>query len=85
MSAQNIRENHRKHRNVLYSLVIVLALLQIVSFVVFSVQSSKLNAKLDVSAQELAESIENTALAQQQFTTQLVETYDALHQDNFQK
>ena len=76
---------HRKHRNVLYSLVIVLALLQIVSFTVFSIYSSKLNAKLDVNARELAESIEDSIFAQQQYTTQLVETYDALYQDNFQE
>src|SRR3989338_1738326 len=77
--------HHRKHRNVLYSLVIVLALLQIVSFTVFSIQSSKLNAKLDVNTRELAESIEDATFAQQQFTTQLVETYDSLYQDNFQE
>jgi S1-C subfamily serine protease len=82
---KDLHEHHRKHRNVLYSLVIVLALLQIISFTVFSIQSSKLNAKLDASIQELAESIEDAIFAQQQFTTQLVETYDALYQDNFQE
>jgi len=74
---KDLHQKHKAHRNVLYSLVIVLAILQIVSFTVISLQVSKLNTQvitqLDLQNKEL-----------KKYTTDLVETYDSLYQQNFQ-
>jgi S1-C subfamily serine protease len=69
-------ESHRTHRNVLYSLVIVLAILQIISFTIFTIQLSKLNVKIDTEAQQTSSDLKT-------YTKNLVETYDKLYQENF--
>ncbi|MBI5804313.1 trypsin-like peptidase domain-containing protein [Candidatus Pacearchaeota archaeon] len=68
--------DHKKHRNILYSLVVILALLQIISFLIISVQFSNLNSKLDSE-------IEKTNLDLKKFTTDLIQTYNSLYQENF--
>lgn len=70
--------SHKKHRNVLYSLVILLAIIQIVSFVMLSIQMSKLNVKLDTEMQQ-------TNLELRKFTTDLIESYNDLYQENFKE
>jgi S1-C subfamily serine protease len=72
----SLHESHRKHRNALYSLVIILAILQTASFIVLSMQISKLNAKIDSE-------VIQTSKEMRDFTTGLVEAYDELYQQNF--
>lgn len=68
--------SHRKHRNVLYSLVIILALIQITSFIVFTIQMSNLNVKIDEENQQTQKELKD-------FTSRLVDAYDNLYQENF--
>lgn len=68
--------SHKKHRNVLYSLVILLVILQIVSFVIFSIQISKLNIAMNAKIQQANSNLKK-------FTTDTMETYDSLYQENF--
>jgi len=75
---RDLHQKHKTHRNVLYSLVIALAILQIVSFTIISLQVSKLSTQLEVG-------LEQSAIEQKQFTTDLVDTYDSLYQKNFQE
>lgn len=75
--------HHKKHRNVLYSLVVVLAILQIITFATLSIQTSKINVKLDSTTRQLSDEIDQSAFDQQQFTTSLMQTYDSLYQKNF--
>ena len=51
--------DHRKHRNILYGLVILLALIQISSFVILSIQVVKVNAKTDSSISSLSSQIDS--------------------------
>jgi len=68
--------SHRVHRTALYGLVIVLAILQTTSFIIISMQVTKLNVKLDSE-------MERTNRELKDFTTGLVESYDSLYQENF--
>lgn len=67
---------HKKHRNVLYSLVVLLAIIHIVSFSLISIQVSKLSVKLDSDISEVSKN-------SKAFTENLVGTYDTLYQANF--
>src|SRR3989338_2894003 len=69
---------HKKHRNVLYSLVVLLAIIQIVTFLMLSIQISKLNVKIDVES-------EKTTSESRKFVTDLVSTYNTLYQGNFKE
>ncbi|MBU0466480.1 MAG: trypsin-like peptidase domain-containing protein [Nanoarchaeota archaeon] len=73
---KDLHNSHRKHRNALYGLVIILAILQTTSFVIMSMQVSKLNVKIDAE-------MERTASELREFTTEIVENYDAIYQENF--
>jgi len=75
----------KKHRNVLYSLVVLLAILQIVSFTILSIQTSKITAQLSSDFETLNSEIEQTADDQQRYTNQLMEAYDTLYQTNFKE
>jgi len=70
-----------RHRTVLYTLVVLLAIVQMTSFVAVSVQVSKINTALDTETKELRQ--ENIDL--ENSLTSLIETYDALYQENFQE
>lgn len=70
--------SHRKHRNVLYSLVILLAVIQIVSFVLFTIQMSNLSVKIDEESQQTSRELKA-------YTTRLVDAYDSLYQENFKE
>lgn len=72
----SLHHSHRKHRNVLYSLVVVLVILQTTSFVMLSIQISKLNVRLDDEMQ--------TAQADILALTQELEESEVRHQENFQ-
>jgi S1-C subfamily serine protease len=72
----SLHDSHRKHRNALYGLVIVLAILQTISFVIISMQVSKLNVKIDTENEKTTHELKG-------FTTNLMDTYDALYQENF--
>ncbi len=77
----DLHTSHKKHRNVLYSLVILLAIIQTSYFVVMSIQISELNVKIDSTIKKLQEADENL----RDFTTDLVENYNSLYQENFRE
>jgi len=54
----------------------MLAILQTVSFIIISMQVSRLNIKLD-------DEMQRTTIELKQFTTNVVETYDSVYQENF--
>lgn len=76
MPIQDLHVSHRKHRNALYSLVILLAIIQITSFIVLGLQVSKLTA-------EMEKRIQNTEDELKDFTENLVTTYDESYQQQF--
>lgn len=71
-----LHKSHKTHRNALYALVVMLAILQTVSFIIISMQVSKLNVKID-------DEMERATSELRQFTTTIVETYDSIYQENF--
>lgn len=71
-----LHASHRRHRNALYTLVVLLAILQTVSFIVISMQVSKLNVKIDNELQKTSSDLK-------QYTSSLVGTYDSVYQENF--
>jgi S1-C subfamily serine protease len=73
-----LHRSHKKHRNVLYSLVVLLVVIQIITFLMLSIQISKLDVKIGVEAEQI--SAEN-----RQFTTDLLNTYNTIYQGNFQE
>src|SRR3989338_3967358 len=73
----------KKHRRALYSLVIVLAVLQIASFTILSIQTSRINVKLESDFNQLNEDLTENSITQREYTTQLIETYDQSYQQNF--
>ena len=73
----------KKHRRALYSLVIVLAVLQIASFTILSIQTSRINVKLESDFNQLNEDLTENSITQREYTAQLVETYDQSYQQNF--
>ncbi len=82
--SEDKHENHRKHRNALYILVIILALIQLSSFFVITAQISKLNSKIDSelfnTKKELKEYSQDYT---KEFSTNLVEKYDSVYQQSF--
>jgi serine protease Do len=76
MSLDPLHESHRRHRNALYALVVILAILQTISFIVISIQFSKLNLKIE-------QETERTTSELKTFTTNLMESYDSAYQENF--
>lgn len=79
---KDLHRLHKKHRNVLYTLVVVLAIIQIISFFVISTQLSRLtlkfNSDLEASNLEIKHEMK-------QYTENIVETYDVLYQENFRE
>src|SRR3989344_1074189 len=73
-------ENHRKHRNVLYSLVIIVLVIQTVSFVFLTAQVSKINVKIDSEIEKTREDLKKQS---EDFTNNLVGEYDSSYQRNF--
>ncbi|MEK6855143.1 MAG: trypsin-like peptidase domain-containing protein [Nanoarchaeota archaeon] len=67
---------HKKHRNILYTLVIIVAILQVVSFTVLIIQMSRLESRLTSEVQGAKEE-------SKEFTTSLVERYNSQYQENF--
>ncbi len=68
--------NHRKHRNVLYSLVILLAVIILVSFTVLSIQISNMNSRFESG-------LDSTKKELKEYSEKLVKSYDAGYQENF--
>lgn len=68
----------KKHRTALYTLVAVLAIIQIGTLVVVGLQISKLNLKIDAGLQSVEEEAN-------EHTENLVSTYDSLYQENFRE
>jgi len=76
MQSPDIHSTHRKHRNVLYSLVILLAIIQITSFIVLSLQVSKMTSEMDAK-------IQDTEIELKEFTESLTSAYDTGYQQQF--
>jgi S1-C subfamily serine protease len=76
MVQDQLHNSHKKHRNALYGLVVLLAILQTVSFIVISMQVSKLNIKID-------DEMERTSVELKQYTSNMIESYDSVYQENF--
>ncbi len=73
-------EAHKKHRNVLYSLVILLAVIQTISFIVLTAQVSKMSVKIDSEIEQTQEELRQYAKG---YTDDTVTSYDLLYQQNF--
>jgi S1-C subfamily serine protease len=76
LTQENLHEKHKKHRNFLYTIVIILLIFQIITFTVLTLQVSNLNT-------QMIQDIKETQDELKEFTTNLVETYDSLYQQNF--
>lgn len=76
MAYKDIHETHRKHRNILYGLVVTLALIQTASFIILSLQVSRLHI-------ELNEGLDQTSADVKTYTDNLVQSYDSGYQENF--
>ncbi|MFH1802145.1 MAG: trypsin-like peptidase domain-containing protein [archaeon] len=76
MPTVSLHESHKSHRNALYALVVLLAIIQTVSFIIISMQVSKLNVKID-------DEMERATTEMRQFTTEVTETYNSIYQENF--
>jgi S1-C subfamily serine protease len=76
MVQDQLHTSHKRHRNALYGLVVLLAILQTVSFIIISMQVSQLNIKLN-------DEMERTSSELKQYTSNLIETYDSVYQENF--
>ncbi len=68
--------DHKKHRNILYTLVIVVAILQITSFIILTIQVTRLNVQLN-------NKIQQTKGESKEYTDALVKRYDSFYQENF--
>lgn len=71
----DLHRHHKKHRNILYTLVILLLVFQITSFVFISIQVSKLNTKIESEVKRVEKGVTND------FTEKL-NIYDAENQRN---
>jgi S1-C subfamily serine protease len=74
----HLHKSHKKHRNVLYSLVILIAVIQITSFLMLSIQVTKLDVKINTE-------LEETSKAFEKYTTDLVGYYNNIYQENFRE
>ena len=68
--------HQRKHRRVLYTLVVILAVLQLISFSILSIQISKIDTKITVETEASAEATKG-------YTDTQIEEYNSLYQQNF--
>ena len=66
----------KKHRTALYTLVVILAIMQVISFVIISGQVTKLNANLDSEIKQTSDELK-------EYSEGIMETYDTLYQENF--
>jgi len=69
-------DHHKKHRTALYSLVIILAILQITSVIILGIQISRLEIKINQDIQETRTSLK-------QYTTNMVAEQDTAYQSKF--
>jgi len=91
MIKEDLHEKHRIHRNVLYSLVIILLITQISSFVIIGLQVSKVNTVLETTKNDLSKKIDSSLdeynLQNQEKFNQITETLSSQKNsfDYFQK
>lgn len=76
IATADMHKSHRTHRNVLYTLVVLLSIIQIASFIFLSVQVSKLNLKLDSE-------LSRNAASSKKYTDDIIQKYDSLYQQSF--
>ncbi len=67
---------HKKHRNILYTLVVLLLVFQLTSFVFTSIQFSKLNTKVDSETKRVEKDITK-------HFTDIIDEQDSTYQRNF--
>lgn len=70
--------SHKKHRAAFYTLVAILAIIQIASFIILSLQISRLELKIDNGLKETEEELKG-------YSDHLVGSYNVLYQDNFRQ
>lgn len=73
---QDLHHHHKKHRNILYTLVVLLLVFQLTSFVFTSIQFSKLDTKLDSETKKLGKNITK-------HFTDVISENDLTYQRNF--
>ena len=76
VSERGMHVSHQKHRNVLYTLVVLLAIVQISSFIFLSIQVSKLSLQVDSELKQLGTD-------SKRYSDKLIEKYDSSYQQNF--
>ncbi len=76
MKERNFEKTHKKHRNVLYTLVIIVAIIQISSFVILSVQITKINSDFEKEKKDVREELS------QSFLEKIIE-YNVVYQEEF--
>ena len=76
MKERNFEKTHKKHRNVLYTLVIIVAIIQISSFVILSVQITKINSDFEKEKKDVREELS------QSFLEKIIE-YNVVYQKEF--
>lgn len=74
---RDIHEEHKRHRNVLYSLVVLLIVIQIASFIVISGQVLSLSERTEKDIQEARADL-------QTFTLEKLNEYNKLYQQEFE-
>ncbi len=67
---------HRKHRNILYTLVVLLLVFQLISFIFTSIQFSKLNTKVDSETKRVKKDLT-------EHFSDIIEENDLTYQRNF--
>ena len=70
--------SHKKHRVALYTLVAILSIIQITSFIILSIQISKLELKIDNGLKQTDEEL-------RKYSDSLMGSYNVLYQDNFKQ
>jgi len=76
MKDRDFEKTHKKHRNVLYTLVIIVAIIQISSFVILSAQITKISSDFEKEKKDVREELS------QSFLEKIIE-YNAVYQKEF--
>ena len=71
----DMHKQHKRHRNILYIIVVFLLIFQIITFVFFTIQFSKLDSKIDFKTTALEKGLTD-------HFTKLLEDYNGLNQRN---
>ncbi len=81
MEVKEIHEHrkHEKHRNILYAAVVILLIIQTITFISISSQFAKFDSSMENIKKDFSQQLQSTSKEFQR----LLETYDAQYQKNF--